>query len=136
MTSDHQCEALSKATVTVTEKMIKVNKICTRHMMWKVKIGPKSLQTVFEDFKIQTIEPQSITLVILNKLETLSRMWFHEGQVSSWSGLFWRICHVYCLGVQNSVFLCLTELNISEEGEEEKVNPYFVSVLKLLLYPN
>ena len=32
--------------------------------------------------------------------------------------LFWRNCRIYCLGNQDTVFLCLIELNISEEEEK------------------
>ena len=42
------------------------------------------------------------------------------------SRLFWKNCRIYCLGNQNTVFLCLIELNISEEEKEK--------TLKGLLY--
>ena len=41
----------------------------------------------------------------------------HEGRVSSCWGLFWRRRQSSCHGAQNTVFLCLTELNISEKKQ-------------------
>ena len=43
--------------VTVPGKMLKMNRICTQHLMWTAKPGLKSLQTVSEDSMGKQLNP-------------------------------------------------------------------------------
>ena len=91
--------------LTVIGKILKTNGICIQPLIWTVKNGLITLRIVSEDFMSQIHEPG--WTVVLDNLEKISRMRFHEGQVSSCLGLFWRFCQVYCLCIQNTVFLYL-----------------------------